>query len=535
MEMRKRIYTLVLLFVPLIIISQAKKEGNLSNPYQAIRTHLYYLQPENYDKELASSPFLKHSEDASAAIQNAISLKQILDGRGIYIDLSSIPRNRNHFDSTHLENQYALTDFFPEIVLKKEGNEWVYPASSIVAIDQAHKQVFKWGTDRLLDVLPTFGTRKIWGMYMYQYVGILFLILASTIIHFLFSFFFNRLFIRLIKNAGHNTFADGFLLPVARPASMFVVLSLVSIFVPLLQLPPSISQYGLLLIQALIPLFGTIVFYRFINIIALYLHRVANRTNSTLDDQLVPLVRKTLKTFVIIVGTLFILDNLRINILPVLTGLSIGGLAFALAAQDTIKNFFGSLMIFIDKPFQIGDWITSGDIDGNVEEVGFRSSRIRTFRNSLMYVPNGQLADSTIDNHGLRNYRRFYTTLGLTYDTPPELIETFITGLRKIVDTHPNTRKDYYNIYFNDLGDFNLQIMFYIFFQVPTWPEELRCRHEILLEIMKLAKELGVNFAFPTQTLHIENQPGQPSLSPAYLDTSEAQKKMEMFFNQGRN
>lgn len=528
--MLKRLYITLIVFVPGLILGQNKVEGNLSNPYQSIRTHLYYLQSENYKPEVAAAPFIKHSVDREAAIKTAINLKQVLDGRGIYIDLTEIPRNALHYDSTHLDHQYILTDLYPEIVLKKEGKEWVYPSSSIAAISNAHEEVFRWGTDRLLDILPQFGTRNIWGMYMYQYVGILLIALFSSIIHFLFSFFFNKLFLRLIKKAGHNKLADGFLLPIARPASMFVVLSLVSVFIPILQLPPSISRYGLLAIQALVPLFGTIVFYRFVNVIALYLHRMATKTNSTLDDQLVPLVRKTLKTFVVIIGTLFILDNLRINIIPVLTGLSIGGLAFALAAQDTIKNFFGSVMIFIDKPFQIGDWISSGDIDGTVEEVGFRSSRIRTFRNSLLYVPNSKLADSTIDNHGLRQYRRFYTTLGITYDTPPDLIETFVNGLRKIVENHPHTRKDYYHVYFNDLGDFNLKIMFYIFFEVPTWPEELQCRHEILLSIMKLAKQIGVHFAFPTQTLHVENFPGQNSLSPQYATAQEAEAQMTAYF-----
>jgi MscS family membrane protein len=245
---------------------------------------------------------------------------------------------------------------------------------------------------------------------------------------------------------------------------------------------------------------------------------------------MVPLVRKTLKSFIVIVGGLFILENLNIPILPLLTGLSIGGLAFALAAQDTIKNFFGSLMIFIDKPFQFGDWITSGDIDGTVEEVGFRSTRIRTFRNSVVYVPNGNLADSTIDNHGLRKYRRFYTQIAMTYDTPAELIELFVEGLKKIVEVHPNTRKDNYNIYFNDMADSSLNVMFYIFFNVPNWGDELKARHEVLIEVVKLAEKLGVNFAFPTQTLHIENLPGQASLSPKYDSKEVLKKKLSAYF-----
>ena len=221
--------------------------------------------------------------------------------------------------------------------------------------------------------------------------------------------------------------------------------------------------------------------------------------------------------------------------MPLLAGLSIGGLAFALAAQDTVKNFFGSLMIFVDKPFQVGDWITSGDVDGTVEEVGARSTRIRTFANSVIYVPNGNLANATIDNHGLRVMRRFYTTITITYDTPPDLIETFVNGLKSIIINHPNTSKEKYEIHLNDFGASSLNIMFYIFFTVPTWSEELAARHDVISKIIRLAHELGIQFAFPTQTLHIENMPGQNSLSPVYMSKEEADKKLNEFLARGGN
>jgi MscS family membrane protein len=146
-------------------------------------------------------------------------------------------------------------------------------------------------------------------------------------------------------------------------------------------------------------------------------------------------------------------------------------------------------------------------------------------------VPNGKLADATIDNHGLRQYRRFFMHIALTYDTPPDLIEVFVQGLRKIVEKHPKTRKDFYIIEFNEMGDFSLKIMFYIFFAVPTWPEELRARHEILIEVVRLAEKLGVRFAFPTSTLHMETFPDKNSLTPKYdMNMNEFKKVMEDYF-----
>jgi MscS family membrane protein len=268
------------------------------------------------------------------------------------------------------------------------------------------------------------------------------------------------------------------------------------------------------------------------DIVGLYMKKMADKTETTYDDQIVPIVRKILKTFVVIIGGIIVLQNLDVNIGLLLGGLSVGGLALALAAQDTIKNFFGSLMIFMDKPFQAGQWIVTSDgIDGTVEKVGFRSTQVRTFANSLITVPNGKLSDSAINNYGLRAYRRFKTHIAVTYDTPPDVLDLFIKGLRDIVKEHPHTRKDMYHIYMNDMGSHSLDVLFYIFFITPSWGEELQYRHEVILSIIRLAHTLGINFAFPTQTLHMERFPGQMSLSPTYEQVEELEPKMKQYFD----
>ncbi len=503
---------------------------NLSTPYHSIYTHLYYLQDDSYAPELSAKTFNQKYRSAGKASELAIELKQVLDGKGIYITMSEIPKDPNYLDSTTNRHQYILTEAYPNIYLEKVRSKWLFSERSAVAIEQAHKDLFRFGTDRLLNLLPKIGTRKIFGLYSWQVIGILILSFFCFLIHRVFTFLIKRLFVRLLRRHGHEDMARNFILPIARPISIFLVILILVTFIPVLQLPIEFSKYLILILRAILPLVGTIVAYRLADIFSLYLLKLASKTESTLDDQLVPLLRKTLKTFVIILGTFVILSNLNVDIWPLLTGISIGGLAFALAAQDTIKNFFGSLMIFIDKPFQIGHWITSDNIDGEVEEVGIRSTRVRTFRNSLVYVPNGKLADSVIDNHGLRVYRRFYTQISVTYDTPADILELFSEGLREIVKNHPKTMKEKYHIYVNDFASSSINIMFYIFFAVPTWAEELKSRHEVILAIIRLADQLSVNFAFPTQTIHVENLPGQPSLSPSYKSKEELKAMMADYF-----
>ncbi|MEM8895093.1 MAG: mechanosensitive ion channel family protein [Bacteroidota bacterium] len=519
-----------LLITTLQSVAQVDADNPFSNPRSALTYFFANLQDDNFNPQLAGQIMRSGFSSEESADQLAIELKQLLDGEGHYIYLDEVPEQDNYRDSISNKYRYVLVPKYPNLYLSLYKGNWKFGQKSINEIEVLHKKVFRFGLDSVIEYFPNVGTRKVLGLRLWQYVATFFLIFLSFVVHKILSGFFKRGIIRLLIKTGRVELADKYVKPVARPLSVFFVLWLIVVLIPILQLPADISRYIILGLKALTPFYGTIVFYRLVNVLAYYLHKVASRTESTLDDQLVPLLRKAMKTFVVIIGAFVILENLNVPILPLLTGLSIGGLAFALAAQDTIKNFFGSLMIFVDKPFQIGDWVTSGEIDGTVEEVGFRSTRVRTFRNSVVYVPNGKLADSTIDNHGLRQYRRFYTQIALTYDTPPHLIETFVNGLRKIVEDHPKTRKDYYNIYFNDMASFSLNVMFYIFFAVPNWPEELKARHEILLEIMKLAEELGINFAFPTQTLHMENFPGQPSLSPSYSGKDESKMKLEEYF-----
>ena len=172
-----------------------------------------------------------------------------------------------------------------------------------------------------------------------------------------------------------------------------------------------------------------------------------------MDDQLAPIIRNFLKGLVLFIGVLKLLTLLGVDTATVIAGASIGGLAVALGSQDTVKNLIGTLMIFLDKPFHIGDWIEASGFSGTVEEVGFRSTRIRAADTSIYQIPNSKLAEITINNKGLRLYRRYNTNLGLRYDTPPELIEAFVKGVREIIIAHPETRSESYNVEFTGFGD----------------------------------------------------------------------------------
>ncbi len=268
-------------------------------------------------------------------------------------------------------------------------------------------------------------------------------------------------------------------------------------------------------------LLSAIFFLGGVRLAAVVLNQIASAVISTahlrpegVDSQLVRLAFRVLiiaVTAALIIGAA---DRLGLPAYSLLTGLGIGGLAVALAARETLANFLGSVVIMFERPFRVGDWIKVAGQEGNVEDVGFRSTRIRTFYNSVVTIPSSEMVSASIDNMGMRRYRRVRTIIQVTYDTPSEKIEAFVEGIKEIIRTHPTTRKDYFHVVFNDFGAHSLDILLYFFIVAPDWSEELVERQKVLLEIVRLAERMGVRFAFPTRTLHVESLPDEKDLPP---------------------
>ena len=301
----------------------------------------------------------------------------------------------------------------------------------------------------------------------------------------------------------------------------------VYVFLPALGLTGFLRQAAIASLQVFAVLAGTWIAWRVTDLVADILIHRALRTRSRFDDILVPMLRKTAKLFILAFGVIYTAQALDFNIVPLLTGLGIGGLAFAFAAKDTVENFFGSIAVVLDRPFEVGDWVLIGEIEGTVEELGFRSTRIRTFYDSQVTIPNSTLVRATVDNYGRRAHRRWKTTLGVQYDTPPEKLLAFTEGIRELVRRHPHTRKDYYQVWCNDFGASSLDILLYIFFRVPDWSTELRERERFFVDIVRLADRLGVQFAFPTQTLHLYQEKHRPA-EPAYANPEEQTDRRAM-------
>ncbi|MCB0597847.1 MAG: mechanosensitive ion channel family protein [Lewinellaceae bacterium] len=526
-----------LLFVSLPLLLHGQRDAGevpvtLETPYNTVLVHLHYLQPESYQPEVAART-IYGVQDSARAVRLAIQLKQVLDGKGLMVMLNKLPLNSNYQeDSTANRNVYTLFPReLPQVYLEKTGGRWYYSEETVQLIPELHKEVYPFGADLLLNLLPQFGQQQILGMALWQYIGLLAILLLSILVHLALSRLLTPVVRRLARRrAQAQGVSPELVWKIARTASVYIVLRLIKAFLPVLQLPIESASFAVMAIRIISVLLVVYILLRILDVFVFYADRLTRRTESKMDEQLLPMLKRSIQFLFLAGGMIQILRVLQVDITTLIAGISIGGLALALAAQDTLKNLFGSLTIFLDKPFQIGDWINFSDVDGTVEEVGFRSTRVRTFANSLVYVPNGKLADMVVNNYGLRTFRRFNTKISITYDTPTELIDKFVEGLREIVAAHPHTRKDYYEIHLNELSSSSLDILFYIFFEVPSWSDELKARHEVLLGIIGLAHSLGIRFAFPTQTMHIEEFPGTTATTPHYKTGSEAMgQRLEEF------
>jgi MscS family membrane protein len=335
------------------------------------------------------------------------------------------------------------------------------------------------------------------GLFVSILLGLVLKVVAQHLLH------LAKRFTSKTKAQWDDKIADAIERPVGLlVASLFWIASL-----RILQFSGMMLTVMSLIAQIILSIAMIWMIYKLTEVLTDHLKTLAARSDSALDDHLVPLINRALKIFIVIIGILVMFQNLGINVMSVLAGLGLGGLAFALAARDMCANLFGSVMIFLDRPFSIGDWVLIGENEGTVEDIGFRSTRVRTFYNSVISIPNATVANADIDNMGAREFRRIKAFFGLTYDTPPEKMEAFLEGVKNIVEANEYTRKDYYHVVFNGYGNSSLDVMLYCFLKVPDWATELVERQNIYLEILRLASEIGVDFAYPTQSLHIETFP----------------------------
>lgn len=275
-----------------------------------------------------------------------------------------------------------------------------------------------------------------------------------------------------------------------------------------LKLSPDVSS---LLNTAHLVALGCVVVwaaYRLVDVFAHYLDTLAAGGDDSVKGQFIPVLKQSLRIFTVIIGTLTILATLHVDIKALLGGLGIGGIAIALAAQDAVGNFIGTISIFTERPFKVGDWIQVGNkVDGNVEQIGFRSTKVRTWPKTQMTIPNKILATEIVDNWSRMPKRRIKMTVGVTYSTTAEQMEELLRRIRQLLRDDEGVDQDMFLVRFTDFGASSLDIFLYYFSKSIKWDEHLAVRERINLNIMRIIREMGLSIAFPTRSVYLESVP----------------------------
>lgn len=507
-------------------------EADCSTPRRALLTWLGNLQRGAEHPEQAVRCFDWEGArvtDPSERIERARRFKRVLDARGLYVDMDEIPDEASPADVTRL---VPFPNTLPGFGLARQGEEWLIDAETVQAVPGWYGETFAFEIDDVIGELPEWTRGEALGATWWQWIGLALLVVLALLVRLVVSFVVQTQGTKILTSLV-KPLKPELLRRAALPIGTVAMTLLLMYAFPILGFGVDVNRVVNFGLRVAAAVSSVLIVYRLVDIVADVMAKRAERTTTKLDDQLVPLVRKSLKVVTVVLGVIFVLQNMEVDVASLIAGVSLGGLAFTLAARDTVANLFGSLSIFADQPFQVGDWVVMQGVEGVVEEVGMRSTRVRTFYRSLVSIPNSKVADGIIDNYGSRDSRRTFIKLGVQYDTAPEQMEAFCDGIRAILAANPKVKKDGYHVYFSGFGDSSLEVMLYFFFVVDTWQDELRQRHLVFLEVLRLAKALRVEFAFPTRTLHLMTRAREAALEEVSRPDVEALGAAVLAFGPG--
>ncbi len=330
--------------------------------------------------------------------------------------------------------------------------------------------------------------------------------IATSIIIVLLAFALKSILSSIMKKTGEKKL--GFIGALARdltkPAVFLIVI--VGIYLSLLihSLPLSTVDWIKKVFLFLLTINILWLLMRTIDAVAEQMADIAADTESRMDDQLIPILRKLTKFIIIAIGIIFYMQSNGYPVSGIIAGMGIGGLALALAAQDSISGIFASVVIFLDRPFMVEDFVEINGVTGTVEEIGIRSTRIRTVEKTLVTIPNKEIMDSNVNNFSKRPMRRTTTTIGVTYDTTPDKMEKLLIQLRQLLMDDESIDNDNIYVNFTGFGDSSLDIDMKYFILTTDYNIWLNKREALNLNIMRTVYDLELDFAFPSTTVYLE-------------------------------
>lgn len=338
-----------------------------------------------------------------------------------------------------------------------------------------------------------------------QKLGIaIFIFLFTIIMRNVFAKYFLRIALKFTSKT-KSEIDDGLVRAFSSPLRTFIVILGSYFALKLFPLSFSTEQFISKLFRSSIVIIIAWGFYNLEGTYSILFELMGDKFNLKTSKVLKPFFSKVMRALTIVITLGIVAEEFDYDVSGFVAGLGIGGLAVAMAAKDFLSNIFGGIVIIMDKPFDIGDWITSSDIEGVVEDISFRSTKIRTFNKAIVTVPNSMLVGQPIINNSRRGIRRITFKLGVTYSTPREKLEKCINRIEDMLKSHPGVDKDTIFVKFDGFNDSSLDILLYFFTNTSDWARYLDIKQDINFKIMKILEEEGVDVAFPSTSIYFEN------------------------------
>jgi MscS family membrane protein len=511
-------------------------DNDLRSPRSTVATFLASMDPSDGKVEMERAV---KTLDTSGIPELVLPERSEEAAVKLYAALSHVDFNSSKAPASATQDAIQLTDIAGHgIYLERQGPNWHFSKVTVADIPNIFREIegnlSKKDMRELADVanpwlaIRTHIPERLKNTTLlvedWQWIAGLLAIFALFLVHRLIILVFRWVIIvTLSPRLGLPPTIN--LQPLGRPVAVALLATALQLYLLTIDLPMDVYTRAVEWISTIrIVALGVLGIY-LVEVFGERLSARASKTPSTVDDILYPLVQKALWVLVIVIALAQILTVHGVDVSGLVAGLGLGGLAFALAAKDTVENIFGSVAILLDQPFRVGDSVNIGGVVGTVEQIGLRSTRIRTPDNSLVSMPNSKVIAGHVDNLGARQFVRTKIVLNLAYDTTPQAIEALSAGIRELLRSHPKCKRDAIAVFLNEFNASYLGLLVQFHISARDWNSEQASKEQIFLAILTLVQELKIKLT----AAPLEIKTSSPSSGPDELpETPNSEKAIEV-------
>ncbi len=383
--------------------------------------------------------------------------------------------------------------------------------------------------------LPEFSKVKIFQVYLWQIFGLIIAIILGLFLRVV-TKFISKIFLKIIIRVPDSKikWKDRVIVFLDKPLSQLVIIGFWFFCLNILDFEGAVLKFLSIILQVWLSINIVRFFYDLSLAFTEYLEQLSHEKRNDdfiLDSQVIPFISRSTRIVVLIIGTLVTIQNLGINIMSILAGLGVGGLAFALAARDMAANLFGSIMILLDRPFKIGDQVFINGIEGDVEEIGFRCTRVRTFNDSIVSIPNAEVANAKVENLSLRRKKRVHFSFHLLPSTKGVKVEAVLEGIKQIVLNYSEVKKEDIHIVLKSISSLGSEISVSFYCNFKDWYDDHIIKQNVSLDILELLDYLGISMVEKLNENEFDGNENEKEEALDEISTEELIDKVRKYKN----